>query len=48
MQINEELMMGSSDQSINIMNPQIVKILADISYFISIFQNIMILLFIVR
>lgn len=33
MQINEELIMGAgnSDQSINILNPQIVKILADVS-----------------
>lgn len=50
MQINEELIMGSgdSDQSINILNPQIVKILADVSYFIAIVQNTMILSFVQR
>lgn len=50
MQINEELIMGSgnSDQSINILNPQIVKILADVSYIIAVVQNIMILSFVQR
>lgn len=50
MQINEELIMGAgnSDQSINILNPQIVKILADVSYIIAMIQNTMIFIFVKR
>jgi len=48
MQINEELHLNSKEKCVNILNPQIVKYLSDVSFFIAIIQNMMILTVITR